>query len=433
MEYILRIEHMELIQKRGNCYGCSMTGVKRAVAHNKGAVLLLHSPAACGQVLREKDNNGVNTCVALNNYEAPVFISCLNNEDAIFGANKKLELYLRQIIEQYKPEYAVVGNSCVIGVIGDDVENVCQQISDEYNIPVFSIPCFGFMNGGYEKGLTLTSQYLMEYYVKRMEARNNKVTLIGIVDKSRNHEYFFIEDVLKCFGLDINCVFPGDATIEQMKSIGESKALVLCSRYNMLSSVYFKIADTLQQATGLELVSVGDPVGYEKALRWVNDMGHALRVSSEVISKTHDRIKKEFEDLFAYYRNFFAGKTAIIYISMFPYIDTNLDWVFDLLENVGVCVEGVVIPCDTNDAELKKIIAYPKLFDCWIETADTFAGTQADFIFALRADKKFEQLVPIPYVNPPFGILGAKEFFAKMLKIEMIRKHRKQYDGSTSK
>lgn len=204
-----------------------MTGVRRAVAFHEDAIVIFHSPQSCSQVIREKDLNIFkNSILDYDIKNVPIIATNISSEDVIFGAHKKFEECLRYVITKYRPAYVIVGNSCVAGIIGDDVINIGAKIGKESGVPVFISPCFGFMNGGYEEGLLSITKQLIEFYVKPSEKELAEVTLIGIIDKNRNYEYHFIESILSAWQLRINCIFPGAGRVAEMQKIGGSKACI---------------------------------------------------------------------------------------------------------------------------------------------------------------------------------------------------------------
>lgn len=63
------------------------------------------------------------------------FCTDLQEMDAIFGGEKKLEKALNELIDRHTPKAAVVYSTCIVGLIGDNLEAVCSSVSREENIP----------------------------------------------------------------------------------------------------------------------------------------------------------------------------------------------------------------------------------------------------------------------------------------------------------
>ena len=140
----MAIKTRRFYSARKSC-SCSMPGVWRAVAYMNGAVVVFHSPRACAHVARTMDINSQYRTLSENEREqwgsVPLLSSQLQEKDAIFGGVARLEKCLRFAIETYKPKCLMIANSCVAGVIGDDVESVAREVEEEYNVPILTVEC----------------------------------------------------------------------------------------------------------------------------------------------------------------------------------------------------------------------------------------------------------------------------------------------------
>jgi nitrogenase molybdenum-cofactor synthesis protein NifE len=72
------------------------------------------------------------------------FSTDLREMDVIQGGEKKLAKALCQLIDLHHPKAAFVYSTCIVGVIGDDVEAVCRRVSGEKGIPVLPVHSEGF-------------------------------------------------------------------------------------------------------------------------------------------------------------------------------------------------------------------------------------------------------------------------------------------------
>lgn len=72
------------------------------------------------------------------------FSTDLREKDVIFGGEAKLAAALSSLISAYRPAAAFVYSTCLVGVIGDDVEAVCRRIAGECGIPVIPVRSEGF-------------------------------------------------------------------------------------------------------------------------------------------------------------------------------------------------------------------------------------------------------------------------------------------------
>ena len=72
------------------------------------------------------------------------FSTDLQERDVIFGGEKKLYQALTELIDRHHPNAAFVYSTCIVGIIGDDLEAICKRVSQEKNIPVIPVKSEGF-------------------------------------------------------------------------------------------------------------------------------------------------------------------------------------------------------------------------------------------------------------------------------------------------
>ena len=72
------------------------------------------------------------------------FSTDLQEKDIIFGGEKKLTNALDTLIDKYKPKAAFVYATCIVGLIGDDIDAICKKMSEEKGIPVLPVHSEGF-------------------------------------------------------------------------------------------------------------------------------------------------------------------------------------------------------------------------------------------------------------------------------------------------
>ena len=72
------------------------------------------------------------------------FSTDLQERDIIFGGEEKLYRALTELIERHDPKAAFVYSTCIVGIIGDDLEAVCRRVAGEKKIPVLPVQSEGF-------------------------------------------------------------------------------------------------------------------------------------------------------------------------------------------------------------------------------------------------------------------------------------------------
>ena len=72
------------------------------------------------------------------------FSTDLQERDVIFGGEEKLKNALLELIERYDPKAAFVYSTCIVGIIGDNLEAICNQVTEVTGIPVIPVQSEGF-------------------------------------------------------------------------------------------------------------------------------------------------------------------------------------------------------------------------------------------------------------------------------------------------
>ena len=409
---------------KSNCYGCSMTGIRRVAGYSPDCAIVLHSPKACGQIIREKDGYVLRRYTPGEDRPAPIFTSNINGTNAIFGAQDQLEACLASVIQSCRPGYIFVGSSCVVGVIGDDVAAICNKVSQQYHIPIFAIPCCGFMNGGYEAGMISAARYLVDTFVSPGNAAQNEVILCGILDKTNNYEYEFIRKALSLWNIKINSVFPGYTSIRQMEELNKARAILLCGSYTKIAEPYREIAACLGQKLSIPVIATPDPIGYKKSKEWLYAVGTKLGVEPDAINGSVKKLQDEFTEILQTRRPFLQNKTAVLFFPGLPKIPVYLDWLREFAELTGIKIKGIVIthteekPAYSTVEEVTLPLQQLGFMLCSEEELE-----KADFVFTIRRKGNAPgNYIQIPYIHAPFGVRGFRDFAEQVFRCE-----RKQY------
>ncbi|MDA8219641.1 MAG: nitrogenase iron-molybdenum cofactor biosynthesis protein NifE, partial [Dehalococcoidales bacterium] len=111
---------------------CVYCGARVVLNPITDAVHLVHGPIGCSSYtwdIRGSLTSGSD----LYRFS---FSTDLKEEDVIFGGEKKLALAIDELVEKYHPRLVLVYSTCIVGVIGDDLEAVCKAASKKQGIEV---------------------------------------------------------------------------------------------------------------------------------------------------------------------------------------------------------------------------------------------------------------------------------------------------------
>ncbi|MCK4533475.1 nitrogenase iron-molybdenum cofactor biosynthesis protein NifE, partial [bacterium] len=137
------------------------------------------------------------------------FSTDLQEKNVIFGGEKKLYKALGELIDRYKPKAAFVYATCIIGIIGDDIDEVCRKVSKEKNIPVLSVHSEGFKGtkkDGYRAACTALDSLVGTGTVDNIG--NYSINILG--DFNIAGETWVIKDYYRRMGVEVVATITGD-------------------------------------------------------------------------------------------------------------------------------------------------------------------------------------------------------------------------------
>ncbi len=157
------------------------------------------------------------------------FSTDLRETDVIYGGETKLYYSLTQLIEEYKPKAAFIYSTCIIGVIGDDVEAVCKKVSKEKRIPVIPVHSEGF-KGSKKDGYQAACNALSKLVGTGDRKDVSKFSLNILGDFNIAGEIWIIKRYFEEMGIEVVSSITGDGRVEDIKNAHKAALnVVQCS------------------------------------------------------------------------------------------------------------------------------------------------------------------------------------------------------------
>lgn len=236
------------------------------------------------------------------------FSTDLRETDVIFGGEKKLIAAIEEVALKYHPKVIFIYATCIVGVIGDDVDAVCRTMSSKYGIPVIPVKSPGF-SGNKSTGYRMACNAIMEV-IKPYKDRE-KVKGINILgDFNLAGEMWIIKDYLKQIGIEVIAGLTGDSDYESLiKAPGAALNVVQCAG----SSTY--LAKRMEEEMGIPFIKVSF-FGIEDTTSSLIRIAEALG-DMEAREKAIELTKRKTAELKAFvnkYKKNLNGKKAAIYV-----------------------------------------------------------------------------------------------------------------------
>jgi len=157
------------------------------------------------------------------------FSTDLREMDVIQGGEKKLAKALCQLIDLHHPKAAFVYSTCIVGVIGDDVEAVCRQVSAVKAIPVLPVHSEGF-KGTKRDGYRAACEALLRLVGTGSTEGISPVSVNILGDFNLAGEVWIIRDYFEKMGVEVVATITGDGRIDDIRRAhGAALNLVQCS------------------------------------------------------------------------------------------------------------------------------------------------------------------------------------------------------------
>jgi nitrogenase molybdenum-cofactor synthesis protein NifE len=297
------------------------------------------------------------------------FSTDLQELDVIFGGEKKLGRAIDDLVPKYHPKLIFVYSTCIVGVIGDDLEAVCRKASQKHGIRVIPVQSSGFA-GNKSAGYRAACDALLELIKpeENQEIVHDK-TINYLGDFNLAGELWIIKNYLERIGVELNVAFTGDSSYETLKTATKASLnIVQCAG----SMIYLaKKMEELYRIPYMNISFLGledTADSLRRIVRTFNDLD-MMRRTEELIRRETAAVAPEI----AYYRKRLQGKKAAVYVGggykaislIKQFRELGIEVVVvgtqtGTKEDYGVINDlvndGTVIMDDTNPSELESFI-----------------------------------------------------------------------------
>jgi len=344
---------------------CVYCGARVVLNPITDAIHLVHGPIGCASYTWDIRGSLSSGAELYRNS----FSTDLKERDVIFGGAQKLTDAIDSLLEKYQAKLIFVYSTCIVGVIGDDLEAICKAASQKHNIEVIPVESSGFI-GNKSAGYRAAAEALLRLIkpTKSVAAtKTNSINYLG--DFNLAGEAWIIHNYLREMGVEINVTFTGDSDYEALKLAPKAKLnMIQCAG----SMIY--LAGKMEELYGIPYIQISF-LGIEDTAASLRTIAAAMGDES-MIRKTEELIAREtarVEAIIKGYREKLAGKKAAIYVGggfkaislIKQFREIGIDVVmigtqtgrqeeYDTINNL--VDNGTVILDDANPAELEKFM-----------------------------------------------------------------------------
>jgi len=239
------------------------------------------------------------------------FSTDLREKDVIFGGEPKLGQALRELIGHYRPKAAFVYSTCIVGLIGDDVEAVCRTVALETGIPVLPVQSEGF-KGTKKDGYKAACCALFKLVGTGPTAGIAPVSINILGDFNLAGETWIIRRYYERMGVEVVATITGDGRVDDIRRChGAALNVVQCSG----SMVH--LAKMMKERYGIPFCHVSY-FGIEDTSKALYDVAEFFEDRAPGLrARTRGLVREEVQQILPrlrQYRADLAGKRAAIYV-----------------------------------------------------------------------------------------------------------------------
>ena len=284
---------------------CVFCGSRVVLYPIADALHLIHGPVGCAAYTWDI-RGALSSGSQLHRYS---FSTDLREREVIFGGEDKLRRALDQLIDRHQPRAAFVYSTCMVGLIGDDIEAVCRDMQEKKGIPVIPVKSEGFKGNkraGYEAACS--AMFKLVGTGPTAGISPHSVNLLG--DFNLAGEIWIIREYLERMGVEVVANITGDGRVADVRRChGAALNLVQCSGSTM------ELARMMKKEYGTPFMRV--------SYLGVEDMAQALYDVAEffgdpaMMARTQELVRQELSRLYPELqklRRDLAGKKAALYV-----------------------------------------------------------------------------------------------------------------------
>ena len=342
---------------------CVYCGARVVLNPITDAVHLVHGPIGCASYTWDIRGSLTSGADLFRNS----FSTDLKEEDVIFGGEKKLALCIDELAGRYRPKLLFVYSTCIVGVIGDDLDAVCKAAAERHGIEVIPVQSSGFI-GNKSAGYRAACDALVKLIAPESPLEKTR-TINYLGDFNLAAEAWIIQNYLWEMGVELNVTFTGDSSYEALKQASKASINIIQCAGSMLY-----LAKKMEEQYGIPYLRVSF-LGMEDTATSLRSVAEAFG-DKTTIQRTEKLIAREVarvNPLVEGYRSKLTGKKAAVYVGggfkaislIKQFREIGIEVVMigaqtgrkEEYENIhDLANEGTVILDDANPAELERFM-----------------------------------------------------------------------------
>ena len=317
-----------------------------------------------------------------------LIVTNLDQKSVVFGGEKKLRDSVEKAVERYAPKLIFVYASCASGIIGDDIDAICSDLSSKYpSTLIIPIHCEGFKSkvcaSGFDAAFISINKYILkgEKVTKEDDLINLFApTTVSYADQKE------MERMLSLLGARANYI-PFYSSLEKIRKIPAARASTsICKVFAD------EFMQTLWEEYEIPYSHTVMPIGIRNTDKWYRGIAAVIgkeKEVEEIIAREHERIEplvKKLRERLQGKRVFICGGTGRSFAAA------------ALIDDFGMELIGLETPTYDEDAQVD---------------IDYLNGIHKDYVVDIANMQPFEQVNLVNRLKPD-AFIGVPEWAAKL-------------------
>lgn len=287
----------------GQCSQCQESCAMGELYPIHDSAVIAHAPIGCYATVSRSyiTARSVVKQRGKDHFDNEAICTNIQEKDTIYGAAEKLRGAIREAYRRYHPKVIFVTTSCASGIIGDDVESVADEMSEELQISVVPVSCEGFKSKVWATGFDAAFHGVLKYVVQPPKKKQADVVNVFNFDGTDT-----FSPLLNPLGLKVKYL-PAQASVAEFAEISEAACTA-----TICETLATYVAAKLEEAYGVPQVRAASPYGIgwtDDWLREVAKLTDKTDIVENFIESEHRRIEKDLTRL----RRELAGKRVYVF------------------------------------------------------------------------------------------------------------------------
>ena len=293
--------------------GCTYAGCKGVImGPTRDIVNITHGPIGCAFYSWLTRRNQTDAGPDGENYMPYCFSTNMQDQDIIFGGEKKLADAIQEAYDLFHPKSIAVFATCPVGLIGDDIHTVTKNMKEKFgDCNVYAFSCEGYKGVSQSAGHHIANNQVFRHIVgenNEVKPGKFKINLLG--EYNIGGDGFEIDRIFEKCGITCISTFSGNSTYDQFASAHTADLnAVMCHR-----SINY-VADMLETKYGIPWIKVNF-IGAEATAKSLRKIAEYFG-DTELIKKVEEVIAEEMPAVEAVskdVRTRTEGKTAMMFV-----------------------------------------------------------------------------------------------------------------------